>query len=83
MDFLLKGERIVVEVKMTREGLGEAAVGTQLIEDIARYGAHPGCRTLVCFVYDPGHRIGNPRGLEGDLSGERDGMEVRVVVRPE
>ena len=82
MDFLLKAERLVIEVKMTRETLGEKEVGDQLIVDIARYRAHPDCKTLVCFVYDPLGRIGNPEGLEADLSGVREGLSVSVFIAP-
>jgi hypothetical protein len=82
MDFLLKNERIVVEAKMTRAGLGAKEVGAQLIEDIARYSVHPDCGRLICFVYDPTERINNPRGLERDLGGSRGQMEVEVMVVP-
>lgn len=82
MDFLLKPERVVVEVKKTRKGLGGAEVGSQLIDDIGRYKSHPDCGTLVCFVYDPEMKIGNPRGLEGDLSRSTDGLAVVVIVSP-
>jgi len=82
MDFLLKAEQLVVEVKMTRDSLGEKDVGGQLIEDIARYAKHPDCKTLVCFVYDPEHHIGNPDGIEHDLSGTRDGLPVKVFIAP-
>ena len=82
MDFLLKAEQLVVEVKMTRDSLGEKDVGGQLIEDIARYAKHPDCKTLVCFVYDPEHRISNPDGIEHDLSGTRDGLPVKVFIAP-
>ena len=54
MDFLLKREQVVIEAKMTRKGLDQKEVANQLIEDKERYRAHPECRTLVCFVYDPG-----------------------------
>ena len=54
MDFLLKQESIVIELKMTRDGLGPKDLTTQLIEDIERYKTHPNCQALVCFVYDPG-----------------------------
>ena len=37
MDFLLKKEKIVVEVKMTRKGLADKEVGDQLIVDIRPY----------------------------------------------
>lgn len=65
MDFLLKDESIVVEVKKTRQKLSAREVGEQLLIDIGKYQGHPGCQTLVCFVYDPEGRIANPRGLAG------------------
>ena len=49
MDFLLKQESIVVEIKMTRSGLGPKELSTQLIEDIERYKVHPDCQALFCF----------------------------------
>jgi len=82
MDFLLKSERIVVETKMTREKLADKEVGNQLIEDIARYRTHVDCSTLVCFVYDPDHRLSNPSGLERDLSTEHGTLKVVVIVAP-
>ena len=82
MDFLLKNEKTVVETKKTRAGLGTKEVGNQLIEDIAHYKAHQDCKILYCFVYDPEGRVGNPRGLENDLSGDKDGLRVSVLIRP-
>ena len=81
MDFLLKEHQIVVEVKKTRRNLGPKEVGEQLIIDIAKYRNHPDCRTLVCFVYDPDHRIGNPHGLKTDLESQStDDMQVVVHI---
>ena len=82
MDFFLKGEGIVVEVKKTRPNLGAREVGDQLLIDIGRYQSHPGCKTLVCFVYDPEGRIANPRGLETDLTRPVNSIDVRVFIRP-
>ncbi len=82
VDFLLKKEQTIVEIKKTRNGLAGAEVGTQLIEDIARYESHPDCKMLVCFVYDPEGLIANPRGLEGDLTRDAGAFPVRVFVRP-
>lgn len=82
MDFLLKDYKTVIETKMTRKGLRAKEIGTQLIDDIARYRKHPDCNTLVCFVYDPEGFIVNPTGLEKDLSTEQDGFKVRVIIRP-
>ncbi len=82
MDFLLKRDKLVLEVKMTRDDLGAKEVGEQLISDIQRYKAHPDCATLVCFVYDPEHRIGNPAELENDLGSNLSSPHVHVVVAP-
>ena len=82
MDFLLKQESIVLEAKMTRKGLGAKEVGDELTIDIARYKSHPSCKHLFCLVYDPDHRIVNPRGLEADLSGTHNRLDVKVFVVP-
>jgi len=82
MDFLLKREKIVVEIKKTRKGLTEKEVGEQLIVDIERYSGHPSCETLVCFVYDPDGWIANPTGITNDLSRQGEGLEVRVIIAP-
>jgi hypothetical protein len=82
MDFLLKNEKIVIEVKKTRQNLTERDIGTQLIEDIERYKEHPDCGLLFCFIYDPEGRIGNPRGLENDLSKDNQRVKVEVAVFP-
>lgn len=81
MDFLLKQERIVVEIKKTRKGLDAKTVGSELIEDIHRYQSHPECDALICFVYDPDGRITNPRGLENDLRKSTPELIVKVFVR--
>lgn len=82
MDFLLPHEQIVVEIKKTRASLGAKELGGQLIEDIVRYRAHPKCKTVICFVYDPEGRITNPVGIERDLSRTDGGVAVRVLICP-
>lgn len=83
MDFLLKAERTVVEVKVASEKLRDKQIGDQLIIDIQRYQAHPDCKSLVCVVYDAGSHIRNPVGLETDLSGRQGDLDVRVIVTPQ
>jgi len=80
VDFLLKGERIVVETKMTRKGLGRKEIGEELIVDVERYKAHPSCDALVGLVYDPDKLIQNRRALEADLTRKTDGLVVRVYI---
>lgn len=80
MDFLLKEENTVIEVKYD---LANKDVVEQLAIDITKYRAHPDCKTLVCFVYDPKSQIQNPRGLETDLGkSSTKELEVFVFVRP-
>lgn len=82
LDFLLKKERIVVELKKTRASMKSGELGEQLIIDRARYQTHPDCDLLVCFIYDPEGRVGNPVGLERDLENSGVGLKVRVIVAP-
>lgn len=81
-DLLLKRERVIVETKMTRNGLGQRALVGQLTVDKAQYRTHPDCGTLVCFVYDPERRLTNPAAVEADLSGTEEGLTTVVVVSP-
>jgi hypothetical protein len=82
-DFVLKEQGVVLEVKMTRKGLGDKELGDQLIIDIERYKGHPNCKTLVCFVYDPEGRVANANGLAKDLESQsRDGLRVVVFINP-
>ena len=82
-DFLLKPERVVIETKMTRPGLGQRQVVEQLAIDKAKYQGHPDCETLICFVYDPGLLLRNPVAIESDLSGRAGGLRTLVVVSPQ
>lgn len=83
VDFLLKEQKIVIEVKKTRDGLRDKEVGNQLMLDIVRYKSHPNCKHLICFVYDPESKIQNPRGLENDLNEmSTNELFVEVFIRP-
>jgi hypothetical protein len=82
MDFLLKKEKVVIEVKKTRNGLDAKRLGEELIIDMAHYRNHSDCHTLICFVYDPENRVANPAGLEADLSRNEPDLTVRVIISP-
>ena len=83
IDFLLKKEKIGVEVKMTRQGLADKEVRDQLIIDIESYKEHPDCNALICFIYDPEGWIANSTALIKDLQGQsRDDLEISVVIEP-
>lgn len=84
IDFLLKKEKIIIEVKFATNKLKDKKIGEQLIIDIKRYETHPDCETLFCFVYDPDGNIQNPTALENDLSGQhgKGKFRVKVIISP-
>jgi hypothetical protein len=82
VDFLLPEIDTVIEVKKTRPSMTTKDLGEQLIVDIAKYRKHPGCKKLVCFVYDPEGRVANPGGLESDLSNCDETIQVQTVIVP-
>lgn len=79
MDFLLKRERIAVEIKKTRGGLGPRKLGEELSTDGAHYKGHSDVDVLVCFVYDPENVVTNPRGFEDDVT-SLTSESLRVVA---
>lgn len=82
IDFLLKNEQMLFEVKMSRPTLTSKKLGEELIVDIERYKVHPDCKLLYCFVYDPEHYINNPQGIETDLSRSDGLFPVKVFIAP-
>ena len=82
IDFLLRREKIGIEVKMPRKGLQDKTLGAQLAEDKERYKKENDCKTLIFFIYDPHHFINNPSEIIQDISGEVYGMKVMVVYCP-
>ena len=52
LDFVLKKEKIIIEVKMTNESLTINKLGQDLLVDIGRYKEYPDCTDLVIFIYD-------------------------------
>ena len=81
VDFLLKEEKTVIEVKKTRSTMKDKDLGEQLIIDIAKYKSHPDCKTLICFVYDPEGRIVNPNGIIKDLEKNNENF-VKIYINP-
>ncbi len=80
--FFLQREGIAIVVKKTRPGVGAREIADQLRIDAERYAACETCKTLFCFVYDPEGRIGNPRGLEMDLTSVSDRYTVELLIAP-
>jgi len=80
--FLLDHDRLAIVVKKTRTGLSRKDLTDQVRADAERYRARGRCTHLVCFVYDPEGRVGNPRGLESELTNRSEHFMVDVVVAP-
>jgi len=81
MVLFLKLERLVIETKRGRKGLDAKRLGDELLIDIGRYGSHPDCRTLVCFVFDPTGFIAiQPRSSA--ICQPHGNLAVRVLIRP-
>ena len=82
MDFLLKDEGIVIEVKKTRKSMTSKSLGEELLIDREKYKVHPDCNKLYCFVYDPEGLLGNPTGIKKDLEQGAEDF-IKVFIRPE
>ncbi len=82
IDFLIHDEEIAIEIKKTRNGLKDKEAGEQIAIDIQRYETHPKCKKLICFIYDPEGRIGNPTGIERDLTKKVNELQVITIVAP-
>ncbi|MEK7294606.1 MAG: hypothetical protein AAB049_06475 [Nitrospirota bacterium] len=80
--FVAPRDRIVIEVKKTRQGVGAKEIAGQLEHDTLYYWTHPDCQTVFCFVYDPEARVGDPYGLEKTLTRQVDGQRVEVFISP-
>ena len=80
IDFLVKSEKISVEIKITRNGRSNDEILNELSEDKEHYRTHPDCEYLICFVYDPEYKMDNPAGFERDLSEEQEDLITEVIV---
>ena len=80
--YLLDHDRLAIVVKKTRTGLSRKDLADQVCADVERYRNRGRCAHLLCFIYDPEGRIGNPRGLESELCTTSEHFAVDVVVAP-
>jgi hypothetical protein len=84
LDFVLKKEKIILEVKMSSERLGAKELGEELLIDIGRYNEYPDCSDLVIFIYDKADHIRNKKGLIHDLEKQtRPELTVTVIINPD
>jgi hypothetical protein len=79
-DFLLQSGAVALTAKLVRPGVDECRLARQLDEDAAHHACRPGCRTLVCFVYDPQGLLAEPRRLEAVWSRPYGDLWGRCVI---
>ena len=82
MDFLLKKEKIVIEVKKVRKTMTDASLGAELIIDRDHYRRHQDCKLLLCFIYDPDNILKNPEGITEDFKELINGFETKLYIIP-
>jgi hypothetical protein len=80
--FLLNDNQLAVLVKKTRNGLTAKDLTEQLRIDTERYLTKSRCTSLLCFIYDPDGRIGNPRAFETALTTVNGSLTVGVLIAP-
>lgn len=79
IDFLIPEIEAVIEVKKTRPSMTDKTLSEELIVDIEKYQAHPTCKKIYCFVYDPDMILRNPAAIKNDLEKKHEGL-VRVFI---
>ncbi len=79
IDFLIPEIEAVIEVKKTRSSMTDKSLSEELIVDIEKYQAHPNCKKIYCFVYDPDMILRNPVAIRNDLEKKHEGL-VRVFI---
>lgn len=82
IDFLVRDQRIAVEVKVTSPSHGERNIRKEIIEDKHEYRTHPHVTQLLVVVFDLFNKFSNPVGFEYDLSETVGGLRSVVVVAP-
>lgn len=83
IDFVLKKEKIILEIKMTSEDLTIKKLGEELLVDIGRYKGYTECDNLMIFIYDKGDYIRNKDGFISDLQKQSvNNFKVTVIINP-
>lgn len=80
--FLLKKDRIVVEVKRATKDMSSETLADELVIDVERYKENHSCDMLVCFVYDPEGFLPNPQAIMKQLNQIYKGV-AQIIIKPE
>ena len=79
MDFVLKEEEIVLEVKIAKRGHDEKQIGEELFLDITKYSERPDCKTLIFFIYDKDGVVQNKKGLKNDIE-KKSSSRLQILL---
>jgi len=91
VDFVLKKERIMIEVKIISQKEDKKSspktkdkqLGIDLIDDIPRYKQYQDASTLIFFIYDPNNLMSNPQGIIDDIETQSNNdFLVKVFIYP-
>ncbi|WP_100464604.1 PD-(D/E)XK nuclease domain-containing protein [Mycobacteroides abscessus] len=81
VDFLLPDFKVAIEIKKSRDSTNSKSLADELIIDRDRYTKDDRIGHLICLVFDHEGRLGNPRGLESDLSRDSSAAGLAVTVK--
>lgn len=80
-DFLLKNEKILIEVKHATKTHSQKRIVDELTIDVASYKSKPDVKHLVCAIWDTDHFLDNPDALKADLENHNNGFVSVVVIK--
>lgn len=81
IDFVLKDERIGIEVKFASDNLKDSRLRHQVIEDKEQYIKSDQFDVIVFFIYDPQMVLNKPEVFY-DIEEQTDKCDIKVVVAP-
>ena len=81
LDIAINDISTIIEVKMTRESLSLGTLSGQISEDKDRYINGTKYKTVIFFIYDPGHYIENHASIK-QHTGIKYGVHINVIISP-
>jgi len=82
IDFLLRDERIGIEVKHIKSSTTIKGLSSEMIEDATRYREHPHFDKLIFFIYNPSYLLKSLNAIAKDIIELNKDFVVDVVIGP-
>jgi len=80
IDIIIPDFLTAIELKHIKDKTKTVDLGDELTIDLANYKKHPNIKSIICIVFDEKGILFNPKGLEKDLSGIRDGILCTTII---